>query len=179
MLGMHQDIQEMVYKEVKEVCGDSDREITKHDIAKLPYLDRVIKETLRLFPIANIIPRESLDDVQMGSRILPKGMTCFLNLIEYHRDPRRWPDPFKFDPDRFLPEENAKRHPFTFIPFTAGPRNCIGYKYGTRNVIMTMAQIIRAYKFSTKFKTVDELRFEMAVLTRLVNGHLVQIEKRT
>lgn len=178
MLGMHQEVQEISYKEVKGLSGDPDREITKNDIPHLPYLEQVIKETMRIFPIVNAIARECLDDVQMGSRKIPKGITCVLNLIEYHRDPRRWPDPLKFDPNRFTPDEIAKRHPYEFIPFSAGPRNCIGYKYAMYTLIMTMAPIVRAYKFHTKFKTVEELRYGMAIITRLLSGHLVQIEKR-
>lgn len=61
-----------------------------------------------------------------GNCKLPEGSTCILGVFQVHRNPKYWPDPLKFDPDRFLPEETAKRHPYAWIPFSAGPRNCIG-----------------------------------------------------
>ena len=57
---------------------------------------------------------------------VPKNTDIFLQIIDVHRDPAFWPEPDKFDPDRFLPENLKNRHPYAYIPFSAGPRNCIG-----------------------------------------------------
>lgn len=61
-----------------------------------------------------------------GDYTLPKGGTVGIVLLSIHRSEKYWPDPLKFDPDRFLPEEVAKRHPYCYLPFSGGPRNCIG-----------------------------------------------------
>lgn len=61
-----------------------------------------------------------------GTCVLPEGSSALFSTVNIHRNPNYWPDPLRFDPDRFLPEEVAKRHPCCFIPFSYGPRNCIG-----------------------------------------------------
>lgn len=61
-----------------------------------------------------------------GGYILPKGSSAVLVILKVHRNEKHWLDPLKFNPDRFVPEEIAKRHPYSYIPFSAGPRNCIG-----------------------------------------------------
>lgn len=65
----------------------------------------------------------------LGEYVLPAGSSSVLVIIHTHRNPLYWPNPLKFDPDRFLPEEVAKRHPFAYLPFTGGPRICIGMCY--------------------------------------------------
>ena len=97
-----------------------------NDYKKTNLLDRAIKEALRLYPPVATIGRVLLEDCDIGDAVLPKGTTINLILYCIHRDEEQFPDPEKFDPDRFLPENIAKRHPFAYIPFSAGPRNCIG-----------------------------------------------------
>lgn len=61
-----------------------------------------------------------------GDFVIPTGAICAIPVMVVHRDPTIWKDPLKYDPDRHLPEEQAKRHPFSFMPFSMGARNCIG-----------------------------------------------------
>lgn len=129
MLGMFQDIQERVYEEIIDVIGP-DRSVTYKDLPNLQLMERVIKETMRLFPVGPILVRKLTGDIAMGDKVLPEGGSVVLGIIVCHRNPEIWPDPLKFDPDRFLPEEVAKRHPYAWLPFSGGPRNCVG-KIGT------------------------------------------------
>jgi len=62
----------------------------------------------------------------LESYLVPAGTFLHLNIYKVHRDPNFWPNPDVFDPDRFLPEKTQNRHPYSYIPFSAGPRNCIG-----------------------------------------------------
>lgn len=92
----------------------------------LDFLDRVVKEILRLYPSAPVIARELMEELEINGVILPVGTSLNLMIYDLHRDPNQFPDPLRFDPDRFLPELVEKRHPFAYLPFMAGPRNCIG-----------------------------------------------------
>lgn len=111
----------------------------------MEYLDRVLKEVLRCYSFVPILARTLTEDVEIGKCfkkfkllkikiflfildgvVLPKGCNLTIDLYDLHHDPDHYPDPYKFDPDRFLPEVVAKRHPYAYVPFSAGPRNCLG-----------------------------------------------------
>lgn len=108
------------------IFGDSDRPATIKDLSEMKYLERVLKETMRIYPPVPIIGRISSEDVEVGGYLIPKNTFISIVIIMVMRDPAHFPNPAKFDPDRFLPEVANKRHPYAYIPFSAGPRNCIG-----------------------------------------------------
>lgn len=93
----------------------------------LKYMECVIKEGLRLYPSVPFIARTLEDDIHTKEGyIFPRGSNTFIHIFDLHRNPKHWPEPEKFDPDRFLPENCVNRHPFAYVPFSAGPRNCVG-----------------------------------------------------
>ncbi|CAH2000113.1 unnamed protein product [Acanthoscelides obtectus] len=124
LLAMHPDIQEKLYHDVVSICGLDDP-ITLEKLPKIDYAERIIKETLRLFPSAPIIGRYTQGDLDIGGRVIPKHSTVYLHIVYTHRDPRFWQEPLTFDPDRFLQENASKIYPFSYIPFSYGSRNCI------------------------------------------------------
>ncbi|KAF7275459.1 hypothetical protein GWI33_011697 [Rhynchophorus ferrugineus] len=134
VLGMFQDIQDKVLQEILEVIGPGRCPESK-DLHNLQYTDRVIKETLRLFPVASIFIRYITKDTNLGDFVIPKYASVYFGVLYIHRNEKYWPNPLKFDPDRFLPEEQVKRHPCTYIPFSYGPRNCIGKDCLTRLIV--------------------------------------------
>ncbi|KAF5283092.1 hypothetical protein FQA39_LY17433 [Lamprigera yunnana] len=123
MLAMFPDIQQKVYEEVMDVLGP-DRIVEHSDLNKFEFLERVLKEAMRLFPIGPLIVRAITKDIQLEKCVLPAGSSVVLGILGLHRDEKTWPDPLKFNPDRFLPQEVAKRHSYAWLPFSGGPRNC-------------------------------------------------------
>lgn len=122
------DIQDKVTQELNEIFQGSDRPCTYADTLEMKYLERVILESLRLFPPVPVISRQVKEDVKLasGDYTIPADSTVIIVQYKMHRNPEYYPNPLEFDPDRFLPEVCQKRHYYSFIPFSAGPRSCVG-----------------------------------------------------
>lgn len=148
ILGRHPDIQEELFAEIQTVFNDSTRRGTTQDLNQLELLDRVIKETLRLYPPVPFFGRQLSEDVQLDDQYrIPKGTNIEVPITLLHRDPRYFPDPERFDPNRFLPENVRGRHPLAYIPFSAGSRNCIGQKFAIYEMKTFLYTLIRNFKF--------------------------------
>lgn len=101
-----------------------------NELKELSFMERCIKESLRLFPSVPFISRLVSEDFKTASGYtVPKNAMAHIHIYDLHHNPDIYPDPEKFDPDRFLPENTKSRHPFAYLPFSAGPRNCIGQKF--------------------------------------------------
>ncbi|XP_050503176.1 cytochrome P450 4C1-like isoform X8 [Diabrotica virgifera virgifera] len=177
MLGMFQDIQQKVFEELIDILGP-DRRAFPDDLPQLKYLERVVKESLRLFPPVPLIGRTLHEDIDGGDMIFPSSSSVIFGAVFIHRNPMYWPDPLKFDPDRFLPENTAKRHPCSYIPFSYGPRNCIGAKYAMMNMKTVLSAVLRKYKIFTEYKSVEEIKLSTSLILRLRDGPKVWIELR-
>lgn len=127
MLAMHPEVDKKLYAEIKEFYHDG-MEIDHKLIKEMEYLDMVFREVLRLFPSVPGTVRSTIDDIFIeGIGVVPKRTIMVVSSLSMHRDSNIWgTNAHKFDPDHFLPENIAKRHPYSYIPFSAGPRNCIG-----------------------------------------------------
>ncbi len=108
-------------------------------------MDCVIKETLRLLPSFPFVARTVREDTELAGQVVPAGAVLAINLFGLHRDPVTWPDPLRFDPDRFSPEQSEGRHPYAFMPFSAGIRSCIGYKYAWAVMKTILATAVRDF----------------------------------
>uniref|UniRef100_A0A1I7XI86 Cytochrome P450 n=1 Tax=Heterorhabditis bacteriophora TaxID=37862 RepID=A0A1I7XI86_HETBA len=124
LMGANPSVQSKVHKEIDEVLGESNRAVTYEDIGRFRYLEACIKETLRLYPSVPIIARQVVEDLKMKNHLLPAGTGVVMIPSMVHKDPRYWDDPEIFRPERFLDRE--LKHPYAYIPFSAGSRNCIG-----------------------------------------------------
>lgn len=182
MLASHPDIQDRVYEEIFNIYGDDDVEsnpVKYEDLQKLPYLDRVIKETLRLFPTLPYIARQASDDFDLDGYFIPKNCGVVINIFALHRDERIWPDPLKFDPDRFSNEAMSQRHSCDYIPFSYGPRNCIGRLYGVMSMKIVAVTFLRKYIIKKdQILPVKDIKLQMDILLKSVEPIKIGIERR-
>ncbi|KAF9417875.1 hypothetical protein HW555_005172 [Spodoptera exigua] len=181
LLGKYPEIQEKVYQELCEVFED-DRMLVKEDLMKLKYLERVVKESLRLFPPVPLIIRKVLEDITLPSgRVLPAGSGVACSIWGVHRDPKYWgPDAEKFDPDRFLPERFNLEHACSYMPFSNGPRNCVGYQYALMSIKTTLSTILRKYKviMDVEQSPNPSIRVKIDIMMKAVDGYEVRLERR-
>ncbi|KAL4708370.1 hypothetical protein ACJJTC_019606 [Scirpophaga incertulas] len=182
MLAKYPDIQEKVYQEIFDVFGNSDRPIVKGDLIQLRYLERVVKETLRLFPPVPFIIRKVQEDITLPSgKHLPGGSGVVISIWGVHRDPKYWgPDAETFDPDRFLPERFNLKHTCSYMPFSQGPRNCLGYQYALMSIKTAVSAILRKYKIvpDPEKTATPYIRVKLDIMMKDVDGYQVALERR-
>uniref|UniRef100_A0A1B0DL32 Uncharacterized protein n=1 Tax=Phlebotomus papatasi TaxID=29031 RepID=A0A1B0DL32_PHLPP len=148
-LAENPDIQEKVYEEIMEIIQRKNgNSLEIFDYTNMTYTDRVIKESLRLYPPVPYISRELTEDQLINGYPAPTGTLVEAHIFDLHRDPQYFPDPERFDPDRFLPEQVEKRHPFAYLPFSAGPRNCIGQKFALLEIKTVIESILINFHLS-------------------------------
>ncbi|KAI5697187.1 hypothetical protein M8J75_006439 [Diaphorina citri] len=181
LLAIHPSVQEEVYNELQDVLGDSpDSAPTYDQLQRLDLLTRVIKETMRLFPAAPVIARSAPYEVQCGDYTIPAGASIAIFIYGLHRHPQLWNNPNQFDPDRFLPSQSSHRNPSGYVPFSLGPRGCIGSKYAMLQMKTTISTILRRYKIlpGDKCKSLQDIRFEFGMTMRSLPGNDIRIEPR-
>ncbi|KAF5282683.1 hypothetical protein FQA39_LY17515 [Lamprigera yunnana] len=147
LIANYEKVQDKILHEIREVIEDSDRKLTLADLQRMQYTDRVLKESLRLYPSVPVIGRITDSIVQTATGYtIPKDTFISLHIYGIHHNPKYFPNPENFDPDRFLPENCSARHPFSYIPFSAGPRNCIGQRFAVLELKAMLISIIRNFK---------------------------------
>ncbi|KAK7872272.1 hypothetical protein R5R35_012119 [Gryllus longicercus] len=141
----------------------------------MKYLEAVIKETLRLYLLAPFLLRELEEEVKFeGYQLLP-GITILLSVYMIHRHPDYFPEPEKFDPDRFSPERAKGRYSFAFIPFSEGPRNFIGQKFAMLGMKSIISKILRTYKL---LPGTTQLVLAVDILLKTRTGVHIKLEDR-
>ncbi len=162
LLAKHPEAERKLVAEVRAVLGD--RVPTADDVPRLVYTERVVKESMRLYPPAWTTGREAVRSFELGGRTIAAGTQILAAPWLVHRDPRWWPDPEAFDPDRFEAERSKGRPRFAYFPFGGGPRTCIGNHFAMMEAVIMLALI--AGRFHVELLPFEELRFSPAVTLR-------------
>jgi cytochrome P450 len=152
-VSMHPEVGAQLHAELDALLGvGKDRRLPTfedYEEGKLPYTTQVVKETLRLYPPIPLFVRETAKtDILPGGYEIQEGDTVFMSAYALGRTERFWENAYKFDPDRFTPELEAKRGQWTFLPFGAGPRMCMGTRFALMSTVLQLATIVQSYSFS-------------------------------
>ncbi|XP_053132297.1 cytochrome P450 3A24-like [Hemicordylus capensis] len=150
-LATHPDVQQRLQDEIDEVLPNQATP-TYDAIFQMEYLDMVVNETLRMYPPVGRLDRACKKTVEINGVTIPKGTVAMIPVYVLHHDPQYWPEPEEFRPERFSKENRETFNPYTFLPFGAGPRNCIGMRFAL--LVLKIAMVVLLQKFS--FRTCKE-----------------------
>jgi cytochrome P450 len=174
LLSQHPDVERSIADEVDRVIGDGQPAFEHLD--RLICTRRAIEESLRLYPPAWGFSRRALDDDEIGGYRIPKGSLVFLIPFVVHRRPKLWPEPERFDPNRFAPEHESARPRFAYFPFGGGPRGCIGNQFAMVEAQLIVAAIAQRYRI--ELVRDQDIRPEPLITLRPAPGIRAILEKR-
>ncbi|XP_053552727.1 cytochrome P450 3A9 [Bombina bombina] len=157
-LATHPDVQQRLHEEID--FHFPDKAIPTYDILmQMEYLDMVIQETLRLYPPAGRLERVSKQNVEINGVTIPKGTITMIPAFVLHKDPEYWPEPEEFRPERFNKENRETQNPYTFLPFGAGPRNCIGMRFALLSMKTAITVLLQNFSFRPCAETLIPMEF--------------------
>lgn len=174
LLSQHPAVRNRVVEEIERVVGD--QAPTPEHMEQLEYLDRVLKETLRLYPPAWMIEREAVADDAFGPWRIPARTIVAASPWTLHRQPQWWPNPEGFDPDRFLPEAAASRPRYAYIPFGLGPRVCIGAGFAMMEAKLILSVLLP--RFDADLVSAQPLELEPSITLRPKDGSPMRVSPR-
>ena len=176
---MHPEVQQSLYEEIDVITKSTQQDLDYHLIKSMTYLDWVVKETQRLFPPGSIIGRYAAEDLKLDDEVtIPAGTEILINYYKLQRDPKYWgDDAHLFIPERFQHDRFKEIHPYAYIPFGGGPRNCIASSYGAFLLRAGLINILKNYEISTTMKF-EDIKVETTVTMKLTQGYKISIKKR-
>lgn len=180
-LAQRPEIVEKCRAEVKKVVKENGGTLNYECLKDLTYIESVIDETLRLYPIAGVLDRicNTPYEIPGSNYIVRKGQRILIPVLGLHHDPKYFPDPEKFDPDRFSEKNKSNIVRGTYLPFGDGPRMCIGMRFAFMEMKATLASLVMRYDLEPSEKTEIPLKIERTMLLYAPkNGVWLRLKKR-
>uniref|UniRef100_A0A669D5K0 unspecific monooxygenase n=1 Tax=Oreochromis niloticus TaxID=8128 RepID=A0A669D5K0_ORENI len=148
-------------------------------LMQMEYLDSVVSECLRLYPSIPRLERVAKETVKISEITIPKGMLVMVPVYALHRDPELWPEPEEFKPDRFSKENKQNINPYTYLPFGAGPRSCMGTRFALMMVKLAMVEVLQNFSFSVCKETEIPLEMDVAGFVSPVRPIKLKLKMRS
>lgn len=160
-LALNPDIQQRLRDEISSGLAENEGKLTYEMVFGFKFLDMVVNESLRKYPPIPSLIRQCTKEYKIpGTNLtIPKGTGVQVPIFALQRDPEHYPDPEKFDPERFNAENSKKRDPFTFLPFGEGPRSCIGMRFGLMQSKIAIVKLVSNFEILTTEKTTIPMKF--------------------
>ncbi|XP_036354759.1 cytochrome P450 3A15-like [Octopus sinensis] len=176
LMAINSKSQQRLYEEIVDSLGE---DLPTYDnIQQLPYLSMCFDETMRMYPILNTAVRQCKKTCTVKGTKIPEGLSVRISIDALHYDPKYWPEPDKFIPERFTEEAKSQQVPFSYLPFGAGPRACLGRRLAKLEFKIAAVQMIRNFKILPTEKTENPLMFSDHFLLDAKNGVWVKFERR-
>ena len=175
LLSEHPEVEARLHAEIDEVLSEG-HSATFDDLPRLKYTEKVLAESMRLYPPTWRLVRRAIRDFPVGNQTIPAGALVVVCQYAMHRNPRYYPEPERFDPERFTSEAKASRPKFSYFPFGGGPRHCMGEPFAMMEGVILLASLARQWRLRLVPGHKVELRAEH--LLRASNGMLMRLEKR-
>lgn len=177
-IAKHPEVQKKILEEINSEIGEGDIVLNLANLNKLHYLELVIKESLRLFPSVPFFARKFDREVTAGGYTFPEGSNVAIAPFLMGRDPKIFAEPLVFNPSRFdVKTTTEKMNPFAYVPFSAGPRNCVGQKFAIYELKSSICKIVKSFEISIP-KGREEIEIYGDIVLKAANGVVLKINKR-
>ncbi|KAF5277801.1 hypothetical protein FQR65_LT03782 [Abscondita terminalis] len=176
-LSKYQELQDKVYEEIIEILGNGDSSsLSYKNLQQMKYMEQFIKEVLRMYPPVPVFSRHLTEDAIYERKVIPKGVQVMIFCYQLHRDPDLFPNPEVFDPERFNVENSKNMSFYSYVPFSAGSRNCIGQRFAMLEIKATVCKMLQKYKLLPVTGHDPALIVEAVLSSE--NGLPIQLHKR-
>ncbi|XP_015033184.2 uncharacterized protein LOC26529268 [Drosophila willistoni] len=177
-LALYPEMQDLCHAEIQNNIEDDLSNLDMIQLSKLRYMECFLKETLRLFPPVPIIVRRTTRETELANGlILPTNTQIGVQVFDIHRNPKYWPQPDEFQPERFYKENSKDRPTYAYLPFSAGQRNCIGQKYAFLEMKTLLVVVLKHFKI-LPIMDPESFGFHAGITLRTKNNIRVKLVKR-
>ncbi|XP_004617399.1 cytochrome P450 3A12-like isoform X1 [Sorex araneus] len=176
-LAIHPDVQQKLQEEIDATFPNKEPP-TFDTLEQMEYLDMVVSETLRLYPSAGRIERVCKEDVEINGLFIPKGTVVMIPIFVLHKDPELWTEPEEFHPERFSSQNKDSINPYVYMPFGAGPRNCIGMRFALMSLKLAVVKTLQNFTFKPCEETQIPVILGKQVLVQPEKPIVLKVESR-